>query len=464
MKDSHERCADGFLQEPIGRLLVRNCGPAMASMLVMALYQIVDGAMVGRRLGPDALAAVNILYPVIALLVGLAVMIGVGANAKVAVLLGAGRTIEARGVFSLAAALGTGLGVVGTVVVIVRIAPLTSALGASEAVSELARTYLLTMAPFFTAYILTFILDQAMRNDGHAGLATAVMACGAFLNIALDYLFLFVLDLGIGGAALASAVGQGFTASFFIGYFALKSIRRHHGLRFTKPAGGLRTVAAIATNGSSELLGSLALGVVTLLFNRALMSHLGAIGVAAFALVQYVLMLSAVFFNALGTGSQPIVSRNHGAGLPSRVSATLRTVLGAGCAIGVLLAVGVWTAAEHVASLFVPDHPDAVALTADAIRIVAWSIPAAAVGTIGSVFFTSIERAGRSLLIAALRGLIVPVAMLAAGPLLWGATGIWFVPVVTELAGLAVTAVMLVTWSGASVRSHLPRRGLIRAA
>ncbi len=450
----HDEAAGRFLHDPIGRLLVRNCGPAMVSMLVMALYQMVDGAMVGRRLGPDALAAVNILYPVVALLVGLAVMIGVGGNARVAVLLGAGRVREARGVFSLAVALGTGVGVAGTAAVMLLATPLTSALGASDAVIDLARSYLLTMAPFFPAYILSFIFDQAVRNDGRAGFATVVMASGAVLNIALDYLFLFVLDMGIAGAALASAIGQGFTATCFAGYFVVKSVRRRSGLRFARPSGGVAAVLSIAANGSSELLGSLALGVVTLMFNRALMGHLGAIGVAAFAVLQYVLMLAVVFFNALGTGSQPIVSRNYGAGLQSRVGTTLKLLLGAGCAIGFGLGAAAHAAAGTVASVFVPGHPEAVAIAAGAIRIVAWSIPAAAIGTIGSMFFTSIERAGMSFAIAALRGLIVPVVSLAVAPLVWGVTGIWLVPLVTELAGAALTVILLARWARAGARQQ----------
>lgn len=444
----HDEAYGAFLKEPVGSLLVKNCGPALVSMLVMAMYQMVDGVMVGRRLGPEALAAVNILYPVIALLVGLAVMIGVGGNARVAVLLGAGKTREARGVFSLAVALGAGVGLSGTVVFMLFSGQLTLLLGAVDGVvAELAMRYLLTMAPFFTAYILSFILDQAVRNDGRAGFATGVMASGAVLNIVLDYVFLFVLDWGIAGAALASAIGQSVSATVFVGYFVVKLLRQSSGLRLAVPRGGLSAVTAIAGNGSSELLGSLALGVVTLMFNRSLMLHTGAVGVAAFALVQYVLILSGTFFNALGTGSQPIISRNYGAGLHHRVMQTLRLVLGAGLFMSAGLAVASYLAAGYVALLFVPGHPEAVLVATRALRIVAFSIPAAAVGTIGTVFFTSIERAGMSLVTAATRGLIVPVLALSVVPQFWGELGIWFVPVLTELSGAGITLFLLTRWA-----------------
>ena len=437
----------GFLSEPIGRLLVKNCGPAMISMLVMAMYQMADGMMVGRRLGPEALAAVNILYPVIALLVGLAVMLGVGGNARIAVLLGSGQKGEARGVLSLVLLLGLGLGVLGTVTSLAIAQPLTAALGASEGVQDMTRQYLLTMAPFFSAFILTFILDQAVRNDGKAGFATIIMVSGALLNIGLDYLFLFVLDMGIAGAALASAVGQSFSATVFLAYFLAASFKKSSGLRLSRPVLGVRVVSAIAVNGSSELLASLALGVVTLAFNRALMAQIGSVGVAAFALVQYVLMLGAVFFNALGTGSQPVVSQNYGAGRTERVSQAVRMVTGAGAVIGIVLGVAMHAFASQMASLFVPDHPEAVVTATEAIRIVAWSLPLAAMGTIGSVFFTSIEKASMSLVIAAGRGLLFPLVALAVFPGLWQLNGIWLVPIATELAGAAVTLALLTRWS-----------------
>jgi len=419
----------------------------MISMLVMAMYQMADGMMVGRRLGPDALAAVNLLYPVIALLVGLAVMLGVGGNARIAVLLGSGQKREARGVLSLVLLLGLGLGVLGTIASFAFAQPLTAALGASEGVQDMTRLYLLTIAPFFSAHILTFILDQAVRNDGKAGFATIIMVSGAVINIGLDYLFLFVFDMGISGAALASAVGQSFSATVFLVYFLAASLKTSPGLRLSRPVVGGRIVSAIAVNGSSELLASLALGVVTLAFNRALMAQTGSLGVAAFALVQYVLMLGAVFFNALGTGSQPVLSQNYGAGRTERVSQALGMVMGAGAAIGPVLFVSMYMFASHMAALFVPEHPEAVVIATDAIRIVAWSLPLAAMGTIGSVFFTSIEKAGMSLMIAAGRGLLFPLMALAVFPSLWQVNGIWLVPIATELAGAAVTLVLLTRWS-----------------
>ena len=449
MNDSRtvDRNASSFLTEPLGNLLWKNAAPAVTAMLVFALYQIVDGMMVGRRLGPDALAAVNIIYPVIALFVGLAVMIGVGGNARIALLMGAGKTCEARRVLSLLVTLGGVTGVTGTAVVLLMGEALTTALGAEQEVKRLALVYLGTMAPFFGAYILSFILEQAARNDGKPGLAGAVMAGTAVLNIGLDYLFLFVLDLGIGGAALASGLSISLGASIYVGYFLLKRLQRRNGLRFARPTFDPATMTAIVANGSSELFSALALGIITLLFNRSLMHHIGSLGVAAFAMSQYLLMLGAVFFNGLSAGAQPILGYNCGAGAIERVRGTLIRLLGAGLVVSCALVVVGRAAAGGLAALFVPDHPEAVSLARTAMRVVAWSMIPASVGTLAAGFFTSIERPAISLMIAAGRALVLPGIALTLLPALFGGEVIWWVPVAAETAAALLAGGALARWS-----------------
>ena len=210
-----------FLNQPLGSLILKNALPAVASMLFMAFYHIVDAIMVGRSLGPEALASVNILYPILAFFIGLAAMIGVGGNARVAVLQGAGKALEARRVLGLVIALGTGLGLLGSLIAGIGYQPILYVLGisTSPSLSALAGEYLITIYPFFTTMILIFILEQTARNDGRANLATGVMVSMALLNIGLDYLFLFPMNMGIAGAALATGLAQSLGALIFLGYF-----------------------------------------------------------------------------------------------------------------------------------------------------------------------------------------------------------------------------------------------------
>ncbi len=450
VKKSVDPAREAFLNRPLGGLILKNALPAVASMLFMAFYHIADAVMVGRSLGPDALASVNILYPVMALFIGLAAMIGVGGNARVAVLQGAGKSGEARRVLGLVIALGTGLGIAGSLLTLALFSWILAILGtaSSATLSALAGEYLITLCPYFTTMILIFILEQTARNDGRPNFATGVMMAMAVLNIVLDYLFLFPLAMGIGGAALATGLSQSLGAFIFLAYFLRKTLRRLPGLRFGTPGGGFAALRVIALNGSSEFFNSVATGLTTFLFNRALLSYIGSSGVAAFAMVQYLIMFGAVVFIGMSVGSQPILSYNHGAGRRERVAGTLQRLLGFSAALALLFFIVLRSQATTMIALFIPDHPETALLTTQAAAYISWALLFMPVSIIGSMFFTSLEKAGHSLLIALSRGLLFTVIGLVVFPPLWGERGIWITPVFAEAAATLVTIYLFYRWNG----------------
>lgn len=442
----HDPTREAFLTKPIGGLILKNALPAVASMLFMAFYHIADAIMVGRSLGPEALASVNILYPIMAFFIGLAAMIGVGGNARVAVLQGSGNSEAARRVLGLVTALGLGLGIIGSLVTVFAFSSILMLLGTSGSLGELAGQYLKTLYPFFTTMILIFILEQTVRNDGRPNLATGVMVAMAALNVVLDYIFLFPLNMGIGGAALATGLSHSLGALIFIAYFIRKTIQKLPGLRFGFPGGGMSALKMIAFNGSSEFFNSVAGGVTTFLYNRALLSHLGSDGVAAFAMVQYILMFGTVVFIGMSIGSQPILSYNYGAGQIERVRAALIKLIVSSVLLSLIFfTILRWQAASLVV-LFIPGHPEAAKVTLRAAEIISWSLLIMPIGIISSMFFTALERAGSSMLVALSRGLVFTVIGLLVFPSLWGETGIWVTPIFSEGITIFITAYLLYRW------------------
>ncbi|WP_245874100.1 MATE family efflux transporter [Alkalispirochaeta sphaeroplastigenens] len=425
----------------MGRLIIRHASPAVISMAFQALYQIVDGIMVGRSLGPDAMASVNVLYPLVALVAGLAVMIGTGGNARAAVLLGAGDHRGASRVLGTILLLGFLLGVLGAAITAALVPQLLALLGVGPVLSGYVREYLLGLLPFFWGMILVFILEQSVRNDGKAALASLVMAGSALVNIGLDYLFLFVLDLGIIGAAWATGISQTGAALIFLGYFLVKTLRREPGLSLGRPVREARTLRIICINGSSELLNSLSGGVTTFLFNRVLLGVVGALGVAAFTVVQYPVMLGVMVVLGLGSGVQPLFSYNYGAGEVLRVRRALHATLAISLVVGILLWVSLGAPARVIAALFLPGHGEAQRLAAEAASFFRWVVLCMPLGIIASVYFTAREEAGKSLAIALARGLVVPVAGVLLLPLWLGVSGVWLTPVIAE-----VVACVLVVW------------------
>jgi putative MATE family efflux protein len=435
-----------YLTKPLTGLIFRNSMPAVLSMLVMCLYQIVDGMFLGRKLGPEALASVNLLYPILVILIGLAVMIGVGGNARIGVLLGAADRHNAGRTLSLILCLGTGLGVIGSLITFLALPTIPSLLGAYGILADFATEYLTAILPFFTPLILSFILEQATRNDGRPVFATTVMVSTALLNILLDYLFIFPLDMGIRGAAIATGIANALAAAVFLARFGLKTLRQSQGLILYSPGGGIRVLGKIAYNGSSEMMNELAGGVTTFLYNRTILAMLGAMALASFTIVQYLVIIGMMLLIGLGTGSQPVIGYNHGAGITHRVRGTLKRLLAIGLVLGAVLFVLLQTQAGPITRLFIPHHPETLSITIEISRFVSIALLFMPIGIISSMFFTSLLKAGNSLILSIARGFIFTVLGILILPRFLGATGIWLTPVLAEgLTGiLAIT--LLARW------------------
>ncbi|KPK24724.1 MAG: multidrug transporter MatE [Dehalococcoidia bacterium SG8_51_3] len=435
-----------YLTKPLTGLILRNSMPAVLSMLVMCLYQIVDGMFLGRKLGPEALASVNLLYPILVILIGLAVMIGVGGNARIGVLLGAADRHNAGRTLSLILCLGTGLGVIGSLITFLALPTIPSLLGAYGILADFATEYLTAILPFFTPLILSFILEQATRNDGRPVFATTVMVSTALLNILLDYLFIFPLDMGIRGAAIATGIANALAAAVFLARFGLKTLRQSQGLILYSPGGGIRVLGKIAYNGSSEMMNELAGGVTTFLYNRTILAMLGAMALASFTIVQYLVIIGMMLLIGLGTGSQPVIGYNHGAGITHRVRGTLKRLLAIGLVLGAVLFVLLQTQAGPITRLFIPHHPETLSITIEISRFVSIALLFMPIGIISSMFFTSLLKAGNSLILSIARGFIFTVLGILILPRFLGATGIWLTPVLAEgLTGmLAIT--LLARW------------------
>lgn len=435
-----------YLTKPLTGLIFRNSMPAVLSMLVMCLYQIVDGMFLGRKLGPEALASVNLLYPILVILIGLAVMIGVGGNARIGVLLGAADRHNAGRTLSLILCLGTGLGVIGSLITFLALPTIPSILGAYGILADFATEYVTAILPFFTPLILSFILEQATRNDGRPVFATSVMVSTALLNILLDYLFIFPLDMGIRGAAIATGIANACAAVVFLGRFGLKTLRQSQGLILHSPGGGIQVLGKIAYNGSSEMMNELAGGVTTFLYNRTILAMLGAMALASFTIVQYLVIIGMMLLIGLGTGSQPIIGYNHGAGKTHRVRGTLKRLLAIGLVLGAALFVLLQTQAGPITRLFIPHHPETLSITIEISRFVSIALLFMPIGIVSSMFFTSLLKAGNSLILSIARGFIFTVLGILILPRFLGAIGIWLTPVLAEgLTGVLAIA-LLVRW------------------
>jgi putative MATE family efflux protein len=439
----NSKTTNEFLKEPMTKLIIKYATPAVIAMLFMAMYQIVDGMMVGQKVGMESLAAINVLYPVLALLSGLGVMIGVGGNTKIAIYLGENKVKEASKTLGLIVLLGVCVGVLGTVTVYLLLPNILDLLGADTLLGYHAGQYLLGITPFFTLMLLLFILEQSIRNDGKPGLSGVAMIVSALSNVLLTYIFLYVFELETMGAGLATGISQSIGACIMIGYFVRKIYLKKSGLNLMRPNIDLKLIRSICFNGSSEGLNSLSLGVTTFLFNMMIIQYVGTIGVAAYSIVSYLLMIGQVIIIGIAVGVQPIMSYNYGANQKQRVISTLKqsVIISTVLMLMFFMVLNFWI--KDLTMLFTNQDSDAIQIALDASVMLKWSILIMPINVLVTTYFTALEKAKKSFIISLLRGLLLPVVLLIFLSNLFGAFGIWFTPFVVECLTLIFCLIFL---------------------
>ncbi|MGV8905762.1 MAG: MATE family efflux transporter [Acetobacterium sp.] len=277
-------------------------------MIFMSLYTMIDGFFVARFVGPDALAAINIVYPVIGVAIGLGVMLGSGGSAIISRLLGQKKHQEAAQNFTRISlfALFLGLGFSG--ISLLFIDPLLIFLGASERLMPYCQDFLSVLLPFLPALLLQVMLGVLFVTAGKPKLGLCLTLFAGLLNGFLDYLFIVVLNMGISGAAWATSTGYLITPVFALFYFAQKKTD----LYFARHSFDYKVILETCINGSSELVINFAGSVIAWLMNLTMMRFAGESGVAAVTVVLYTQFIFTSIFLGFSNGVAPIIGYNHG--------------------------------------------------------------------------------------------------------------------------------------------------------
>ena len=421
--------------------LVRFALPSIAMMIFISVYSMVDGLFVSNFTGKEALAAVNLVYPLAMALGSIGFMFGTGGAALVAKTMGEGDEVRANRLFTFIALAAAALSVVLCAVGAFALEPLLGFLGADGQLLDLSLLYgrvLLAALPFSVLQNMFQSFFIAAEKP-YVGLAVTVAA--GLSNIVLDYLFIVVFGWGIAGAAVATMVGQVLGAAVSVAYFARSRTSR---LRFARPVHDLRALGKACVNGSSELMTEVAASVVSTLYNFQLLMLLGADGVAAYGVIMYVnFVFTAVFFGfAMGTG--PVVSYHYGAQNKDELKSLFRKslVLVGGAGVAMFAASQLFGGA--LVGVFVGYDPDLVALTLHGFRIYSVSFLMAGFNIYGSAFFTALNNGKVSALVSFMRTLVFETSTVMLLPLVWGVDGVWSAIIVAEACALVLTVGFLV--------------------
>ncbi|MDO4186877.1 MAG: MATE family efflux transporter [Bacteroidales bacterium] len=425
-----------------GRLL-RFTVPAMVMMIFTSIYSVVDGIFVSNFVGKTAFAAVNLIFPFLMLLGVVGSMLGTGGSALVAKTLGQRDRELANRIFSMLVVAGVVVGVVFCIIGFWLIEDIAVLLGARGDMVQLCVTYGRIILPALPCFILQYMFQSLLITAERPTLGLAVTVIAGLTNIVLDFLLIVVFNLGLVGAACATALAQTVGGVIPLVYFALPNTSL---LRLVKPVYEGRFLVQAATNGLSEFLSSVSMSVVSMLYNWQLMRYIGEDGVAAYGVIMYVAFILMAMAFGYSMGVSPIVSYNYGSGNHAELQNVFRRSLVLVAIMGAVTVVLAECLATPLSQLFVGYDEGLFALTRKAFMIYCLSFFLAGFNMFASAFFTALNNGIVSGVIAFGRTMVCETTAVLVLPLLFGMDGIWFAIIVAEVLALMLSASLLLRY------------------
>lgn len=426
--------------EPILPLLFRLALPAMFSMFINALYNLVDAIFVGQAAGPNAIAALAIAFPVQQIILALALMIGQGTASIVSRALGAGdrrRAAEAAGTAFMAALLSTG---VLSLISIRYLEHVLILFGATSEIISYGRDYLGIIMLSAPLLAVTIVANNILRAEGKPTIAMNILLIGALLNIALDPILIFVLDMGIRGAAVATAVSQGVAFLYVFSFF----VQGRSGLALQWKDLLLQNVFVreSALLGLPIFIRQGANSVIATLINNLLAVYGTAISIAVYGTINRLLIFMLMPMFGMLQAFQPVAGYNFGAGQMKRVEDTVKITLLSLVIYGTGAAALMMVFPGALFRLFTNDMK-MIQEGVPALRLIVSMVPFIGVQIIGATFFQSIGHARPAVVLGLLRQVFLLIPLVIVLPRLLGVMGIWVAFPISDLTATVVTALVL---------------------
>lgn len=421
--------------------LIRFTLPPVVTMIFTSIYSVVDGLFVSNLVGDLALSAVNIVFPVAMILAAFGFMLGAGGSAIVARTMGEGKPELANRYFSMIVLCVLGLGTVFSIGGALFIEPIARLAGASDLLMDdcvaYGRILLAGTAPFMlqVAFQIFFVTAELPKMGLAVSLASGVT------NIAMDYLLIGPMNMGIAGAAWGTVLSYVVGGVLPLVYFFKPSRGR---LRLCPTRLYPRELKNACVNGSSELMSNLSASLISILYNLQLMRLVGESGVAAYSVMMYVDFAFAAVFLGFSMGVGPVISFHFGADNREELKSLLRKSMTVIAACSLAMVALSELLAQPLAMAFVGYSAELTAMTVHGFRIFALSYLFAGFGIFGSGLFTDLCNGGVSALISFLRTFLFRGGMVILLPILLGLDGVWLA--VTVADGMGAAAACFLIW------------------
>ena len=427
-----------FLNGKIKTIYYKYLVAAFGSALITSIYSIVDMAMVGQYHGPDGSAALAVVNPVWNIIYSLGLLMGIGGSVLFSATRGKSEGKEDRSNEYFAASVvgAVILAVIVWIVILLFDKQLLTAFGAEESLLPLARDYVRPVKFAVPLFLFNQMLAAYLRNDKNPGLATAAVLAGGIFNIFGDYFFVFTCDMGAFGAGLATAIGSGITFIVMLSHFFTKK----NTLRLVKPEKLFGKLREICVTGFSTFFIDVAMGILTILFNRQIVKYLGTDALAVYGIIVNISSFVQCCAYSVGQAAQPIISTNFGAGNGKRIRETLKYALGTAVFFSIFWTVLSLAAPNLYVRIFMSPTEEILRIAPGIIRCYSISFLLLPLNIFSTYYFQAMLKPKAAFIVSVARGLVVSGIFIYLLPIIAGPDSIWFAMVFTE----AVVAVYVV--------------------
>lgn len=420
-----------FLSGKIKNIYFKYLSAAFGSALITSIYSIVDMAMVGQYHGPDGAAALAVVAPVWNIIYSFGLLMGIGGSVLFSTIRGkADGQIRKSNEYFTASVIGSViLAVIIWLAVIFFDRNLLVFFGAQDNTLTLAREYVLPIKFAIPCFLFNQMLAAYLRNDKNPALATGAVLVGGIFNIFGDYFFVFTCDMGAFGAGLATAIGSAISFLAMLSHFLTKK----NTLRLVRPEGLFGKLKEIVTTGFSTFFIDVAMGILTILFNRQIMIYLGTNALSVYGVIVNIATFVQCCAYSVGQAAQPIISTNFGAGKGNRIRETLKYALGTVVFFCIL-----WTGlCELIPNafirLFMTPTAGVLEIAPGIFRSYCLAFLILPFNIFSTYYFQALMKPKTAFIASVARGLVISGILIYVLPAVFGGSVIWFAMPVTEL-------------------------------
>lgn len=421
-----------------GKKVARNVLPAILGSCCYFLFSIVDGIIVGRGVGTDALGAVNLALPFVMLISALFTLASVGGGTVIAIRLGRKDNKGANSVLMNALVFTTIIGLALTIIGTCFTTQLTNLLGANETYFQMTYDYIFWYSVFVIPSGLGVVLQVFCRNDNSPVLVGVAVAISTVMNIFLDWLFVFPMQMGVAGAAIATGISQVALLLTLLFHFFMKKGM----LRFGKFTVDGALIRKITGRGFPEAIAITAAPITIFCMNYVLINNLGNLAVNAFSVMCYIFSLSIAIFFGTAEGLQPLFGSAYGEKNEKDLKYYFRIGLSICLFSSVLIFISLFFVGEPIGRLF-GASPEATALAATELPKLAWGFIPVSLNTMISAYLYSTKRTKQAVTVNVVRGLISNTLIIMVLPIIFGKSIIWYTFGIYECIAFVVAFLIL---------------------